>query len=152
MTVTVCRNDRGRHLRIDGDLAGRTEAAACAEAFATNDRIVISAAAVAEALIVAERRGLGAEMAGLVDGLDLEIANVSLAMARRVVDTCARWGKGVHPAGLNFGDCFAYEVARTRDCPLFYESAFARSRSVNFCTFPVDVFGSGPNTTVRGVL
>ena len=32
------------------------------------------------------------------------------------------------------------------------QSAFARSRSVNFCTFPVDVFGSGPNTTVRGVL
>ena len=32
------------------------------------------------------------------------------------------------------------------------QSAFARSRNVNFCTFPVDVFGSGPNTTVRGVL
>ena len=32
------------------------------------------------------------------------------------------------------------------------QSAFARSRSVNFRTFPVDVFGSGPNTTVRGVL
>ena len=32
------------------------------------------------------------------------------------------------------------------------QSPFARSRSVNFRTFPVDVFGSGPNTTVRGVL
>lgn len=59
----------------------------------------ISAATVAEALIVAERRGLGAEMTGLVDGLDLEIASVSPAMARRVADTCARWGKGVHEIG-----------------------------------------------------
>ena len=109
-------------------LLDEPEAAACAEAFATNDRIVISATTVAEALIVAERRGLGAEMAGLVDGLDLEIANVSLAMARRVADTYARWGKGVHPAGLNFGDCFAYEVARTRDCPLLYVGTdFART-------------------------
>ena len=109
-------------------LLDEPEAAACAEAFATNDRIVISAATVAEALIVAERRGLGTEMAGLVDGLDLEIANVSLAMARRVADTYARWGKGVHPAGLNFGDCFAYEVARTRDCPLLYVGTdFART-------------------------
>ena len=109
-------------------LLDEPEAAACAEAFATNDRIVISAATVAEALIVAERRGLGTEMAGLVDGLDLEIANVSLAMARRVADTCARWGKGVHPAGLNFGDCFAYEVARTRNCPLLYVGTdFART-------------------------
>ena len=99
------------------------EAAACAEAFTTNERIVISAATVAEALIVAERRGLGAEMAGLIDGLELEIASVSPAMARRVADTYSRWGKGAHPAGLNFGDCFAYEVAKTRDCPLLYVGA-----------------------------
>ena len=99
------------------------EAAACVEAFATNERIVISAATVAEALIVAERRGLGAEMTGLIDGLELEIASVSPAVARRVADTYARWGKGAHPAGLNFGDCFAYEVAKTRDCPLLYVGA-----------------------------
>ena len=99
------------------------EAAACAEAFTTNERIVISAATVAETLIVAERRGLGAEMAGLIDGLELEIASVSPAMARRVADTYSRWGKGAHPAGLNFGDCFAYEVAKTRDCPLLYVGA-----------------------------
>ena len=109
-------------------LLDEPEAAACAEALATNDRIVISAVTVAEALIVAERRGLGAEMAGLVDGLDLDIASVSPAMARRVADTYGRWGKGVHPAGLNFGDCFAYEVARTRDCPLLYVGEdFART-------------------------
>ena len=104
------------------------EAAACTEAFATNERIVISAATVAEALMVAERRGLGAEMTGLVDGLELEMASVSLAVARRVADTYARWGKGVHPAGLNFGDCFAYEVAKTRECPLLYVGTdFART-------------------------
>ena len=109
-------------------LLDEPDAAACAEAFATNDRIVVSAATVAEALVVAERRGLGAEMTGLIDGLDLEIASVSPAMARRVADAYARWGKGVHPAGLNFGDCFAYEVAKTRDCPLLYVGAdFART-------------------------
>jgi ribonuclease VapC len=35
-------------------------------------------------------------------------------------DVYARWGKGAHPAGLNFGDCFAYEIARQRDCPLLF--------------------------------
>jgi len=29
-------------------------------------------------------------------------------------------GKGVHPAALNFGDCFAYAVAVEKDCPLLY--------------------------------
>jgi ribonuclease VapC len=31
-----------------------------------------------------------------------------------------RWGKGGHPAGLNFGDCFAYALAQELDCPLLY--------------------------------
>jgi hypothetical protein len=35
-------------------------------------------------------------------------------------DHYARWGKSVHPAGLNFGDCFAYVVARDHGCPLLY--------------------------------
>ena len=104
------------------------EAAAGAEALATSGGIVISAATVAEASMVSERRGIGAEMAGLVDGFQPEIATVSLAVARRVAGACARWGKGVHPAGLNFGDCFAYEVARTRSCPLLHVGTdFART-------------------------
>ena len=109
-------------------LLDEPETAGCAEVLSTNDRIVISAGTVAEALIVAERRGLGAEMAGLIDGLGLEIDNVSSAVARRVADAYGRWGKGVSPAGLNFGDCFAYEVAKRHDCPLLYVGGdFART-------------------------
>ena len=89
---------------------------------------MLSAATVADASMVAEWRGVGAEMAGLVDGFRLEIAAVPLAVARRVAGVCARWGKGVHPAGLNFGDCFACEVAGTRGCPLLHVGAdFART-------------------------
>lgn len=75
---------------------------------------------VAEALIVAGRQGLGEEMNALLDGLDLEIASVSPATARQVANAYAQWGNGIHPAGLNFCDCFVYEVAKTRDCPLLY--------------------------------
>ena len=109
-------------------LLDEPEAATCAEAFATNDRIVISAVTVTEALTVAGRRGLDAEMSALLDGLDLEIASVLPATAGQVAHAYARWGKGVHPAGLNFGDCFAYEVAKTWGCPLLYVGAdFART-------------------------
>ena len=59
-------------------------------------------------------------MAGLIDGLGLEVVSVSAAAARRVADAYARWGKGVHASALNFGDCFAYDLARTNDCPLLY--------------------------------
>ena len=100
----------------------------CAATLRTNEQIVISAGTFAEALIVAERRGLGSEMATLIDGLGLEVENVTLAAARRVAESYARWGKGANPAGLNFGDCFSYEVAKSRECPLLYVgSDFART-------------------------
>jgi ribonuclease VapC len=31
------------------------------------------------------------------------------------------FGKGRHPAGLNFGDCFAYALAKTRREPLLFK-------------------------------
>ena len=50
---------------------------------------------------------------------------------RRLVDSIEqafRFGKGRHPAGLNFGDCFGYALARTLDAPLlFVGDDFART-------------------------
>ena len=67
-------------------------------------------------------------MAALIDGLALDVETVTLVVARRVADIYARWGKGIDPAGLNFGDCFAYDVAKTRGCPLLYVGKdFART-------------------------
>lgn len=109
-------------------LLDEREALACVEALANSDRIAISAATFAEALVVAERRGVGTEMAALIDGLALDVETVTLAVALRVADVYARWGKGIDPAGLNFGDCFAYDVAKTRGCPLLYVGKdFART-------------------------
>ena len=32
-----------------------------------------------------------------------------------------RFGKGNHPAALNFGDCFAYALAKTHGAPLLFK-------------------------------
>ncbi len=101
-------------------LLDEPEAADCAEALSTGDRIIMSAGTVAEALIVAERRGLGAEMTMLIEGLGLEVLDVTLATARQTANAYAQWGKGIDPAGLNFGDCFAYAAAKAHGCRLLY--------------------------------
>lgn len=49
-----------------------------------------------------------------------DCVNVTPASTRRVAGAYKVWGKGVHPASLNFGDCFAYEVAREREMPLLH--------------------------------
>ncbi|TWS96612.1 type II toxin-antitoxin system VapC family toxin [Reyranella sp. CPCC 100927] len=96
------------------------QAEACIAALVTQDEIMVSAATVAEALIVAARRNVGAEMATLIDGLGVTVVDVTPAVARRVAEAYGRWGKGLHPAGLNVGDCFAYDVATACGCALLY--------------------------------
>ena len=51
-------------------------------------------------------------MASLIDGLGCDIITITPAAARRIADAYRRWGRGMRSAGLNFGDCFAGEVAR----------------------------------------
>ncbi|MCP3731300.1 type II toxin-antitoxin system VapC family toxin [Sphingomonas sp. MG17] len=96
------------------------DAASCIDVLEAEDDIVISAATVAEALIVAGRRNVEPEVRRLIDGLGFEIVDVTSATALRVAEIHARWGKGIHRAALNFGDCFAYDLARERGCPLLF--------------------------------
>ncbi|MBV8402407.1 MAG: type II toxin-antitoxin system VapC family toxin [Acetobacteraceae bacterium] len=92
-------------------------------------KLLISARTVAEALIVAARRNLIEEMNRLIDGLGFEILSVTPASARRIAAAYARWGRGAHPVGLNFGDCFSYQVAKEHTCPLLYVGEDLRNRS-----------------------
>ena len=101
-------------------LLDEPDAERCIAALTAHSGVLISAGTLAECLIVAARRNIGDEMAALLDGFGFEIVSVTPAAARRISEAYSRWGKGVHKAGLNFGDCFAYEVAREHDCPLLY--------------------------------
>ena len=67
-------------------------------------------------------------MTRLLDVLPLRVEPVTEAFARRAAAAYALWGRGVHPAALNFGDCFSYAVAKQYDCPLLYVgNDFART-------------------------
>ncbi|MBT9445593.1 MAG: type II toxin-antitoxin system VapC family toxin [Hyphomonadaceae bacterium] len=104
------------------------EAGGCITALDTADDIVISAATLAEALVVSRLRSTGVEMEQLIEALGCEVAPVTEAVAQRVARAYQRWGKGVHPAALNFGDCFAYALAEEHACPLLYVGGdFART-------------------------
>jgi len=96
------------------------EADACIAALEAEDEILISAATVAEALIVSARRNVGPEVSSIIDRLGFQIVAVTPASARRVAKAYQQWGRGLHPAALNFGDCFAYEVAKENTCRLLY--------------------------------
>lgn len=73
-----------------------------------------------EAMIVANGRKAGRAMARLINGNGMEIVGVMAADAWRASQAYEMWGKGIHPAGLNYGDCFAYALAKQHNCPLLY--------------------------------
>ena len=109
-------------------LLGEAEADRCADVLEAEDKILISAGTMAEALIVALRRNRGDEMKKLIAGLGIETIGVTAATVQNVVQAYETWGKGVHSASLNLGDCFAYALAKERGCRLLYVGEdFART-------------------------
>jgi ribonuclease VapC len=109
-------------------LLDEPDSARCIDAMTTDAPLLISAASLAEAEIVAGRRGARAALDQLMARLKPEVVPVTAVEARLVADAYDRWGKGVHPASLNFGDCFAYALARARNCPLLFVGGdFART-------------------------
>lgn len=96
------------------------QAKACRECLVEADDALISAGTAAEAMIVSLKHGLQLELTRLIESYGLEIIPVTAASARRIGNIYAKWGKGFHPAGLNYGDCFAYELAESRNCKLLF--------------------------------
>jgi ribonuclease VapC len=92
----------------------------CSEILARADAIAISAGTLAEALIVAGRRGVGPVMERLIRGLGCQVVALTEHGAFKAAEAYAQWGRGVHPAGLNYGDCFAYALAQQRACALLF--------------------------------
>ncbi|MER9676165.1 MULTISPECIES: type II toxin-antitoxin system VapC family toxin [unclassified Mesorhizobium] len=55
--------------------------------------------------------------------MEIDMVAVPPNTARLALEAFDRFGKGRHPARLNFGDCFAYACARHFDQPLMFKGA-----------------------------
>jgi ribonuclease VapC len=53
--------------------------------------------------------------------MTIEIVPLGIEGTLAARDAYLRFGRGYHPAGLNFADCFSYSLARTRDEPLLFK-------------------------------
>ena len=84
----------------------------------------MSAASYLEAAMVVEGRlgeAGGRELDLFVETASIEIVPVSVEQAQAARLAWRRYGKGNHPAGLNFGDCFACALAEIAGEPLLYK-------------------------------
>ena len=92
---------------------------------------LISAATVLECDIVARRTRGEAAVRGLealLSKIRCEVVPFTLVQLGHARAAFDRYGKGRHPAGLNFGDCFSYALARASNEPLLFKgSDFAKT-------------------------
>jgi len=85
---------------------------------------IISSVTVLELKTVVMGR-FGAGEVGIADellaALEIVEAPFDAAQGRVAAEASARYGKGRHPAGLNFGDCASYALARVHDDELLFQ-------------------------------
>ena len=97
---------------------------------------MISAATVLEAGIVLEARrseSAGREFDLLVVRANLQIVAVDSEQTEIARSAWRKYGKGRHPAGLNFGDCFAYALAKFAGEPLLAKGTDFAATDIEVC-------------------
>jgi ribonuclease VapC len=105
-------------------LLNEANAARIAQAIETGSPRLLSAANFLEtSMVIESRKGEagGRELDLLIYRAAVEIVAVDQDQAEIARLAWRRLGKGRHPAGLNYGDCFAYALAKTRRLPLLYQ-------------------------------
>ncbi|MGO9096046.1 MAG: type II toxin-antitoxin system VapC family toxin [Bryobacteraceae bacterium] len=101
------------------------------EAIQADPKRLISAATVLESGIALEARGgeaAGRELDLFLHRARFEVAAVDADQVEIARAAFRKYGKGRHTAGLNFGDCFSYALAKATGQPLLFKGDdFART-------------------------
>jgi len=97
------------------------ETRAFIEAIESAERCVMSTASFVESSMVIESRygpDGTRDLDLFISKARIELVAVDEDQAHAARDAFRRYGKGRHAAGLNFGDCFAYALAKVSGSPL----------------------------------
>ncbi|MDC7789140.1 type II toxin-antitoxin system VapC family toxin [Rhodoplanes sp. TEM] len=73
------------------------------------------------ALCGKRRDAEAARLDGLLADFGIEVSSVDPVQGAWARQAFVRYGRGRHPAALNFGDCFSYALAKSLDIPLLFK-------------------------------
>lgn len=112
-----------------------------AQAIATTATCRMSAATYLEAAINVDHRGdleAARQFDVFIDRAHITIEPVTLEHARRARQAYLDYGKGRHPAGLNFGDVFAYALSKVSGEALLFKGQDFAKTDIVAVAFPND--------------
>ena len=105
---------------VRGEAEGHRFLRAIREAF---PRLIAAPTAVEASIVMLSRFG-GAGLEDLEDLMretSIEVVPFTGAHYNLAIDAFRNFGRGRHAAGLNFGDCFAYALAKATGGPLLFK-------------------------------
>ena len=107
-----------------------------AEAIGAEDSVIVSTVNCFETSTVLAGRSLGETAWSHLDALLIraKVAVIPFDAEQAALARAAflKYGKGRHPAALNFGDCAAYALAKSKNVPLLYKgNDFAKTDIVS---------------------
>ena len=114
-------------------LAGEAQADEIEAAIESDLRRMVGAEGVLEASIVLERRygeAGGTELDLLIQRLQIQVVPFDMEQLEWARYAFRRYGKGRHKAGLNFGDCFSYALAKSTGEPLLFTGEDFRATDI----------------------
>jgi ribonuclease VapC len=115
-------------------LFGEDDAEIYAEAITRADSCRISAATFVETAVVVEaqtRNNGGRQFDAFIRRAGIAIEPVTEEQAHIARQAFIDFGKGSHPAGLNYGDCFSYALAKAAREPLLFKGKDFAKTDVN---------------------
>jgi ribonuclease VapC len=115
---------------------GEPERKALLDAITAAESRLVSAATVLETGIVLEARqgeAAGREFDLFVVRANLQIVPVDADQADLARSAWRKYGKGRHPAALNFGDCFSYALAKSTNEPLLAKGTDFALTDIEIC-------------------
>ncbi len=114
-------------------LLGEADADRMIAAMERDQRRLLSAVQLLESAIVIEaKKGAagGRELDLLMHRAQIQVVNFTAELAEVARGAWRQWGKGRHPAGLNFCDCCAYALAQQLGEPLLFKGEDFRRTDV----------------------
>lgn len=100
-------------------------------------RLISAATVVAASLVVLGRFGEAGDvlLARLLRSIGAEVVPVDQDQVSLARDAGVRYGRGRHPAALNFGDCFSYALSVARNEPLLFVGKDFSRADVTSCSW-----------------
>jgi ribonuclease VapC len=123
---------------IIGILRDEPDASAMSSALQQASVCRMSAVTYVEAAVVTDGNRnpvLSRRYDDLLQDLRMQVESVTLRQAEIARQAYQDFGKGRHKAGLNFGDCFAYALAKDLDEPLLFKGDDFRHTDVEIAGF-----------------